>query len=112
MVIIHYPPNGIGDTIGHAMLHSPGGRKPIHSMSDFRASPMAGIDPGAASGASASVYELIREDIVEGRLRPNERLIVSELARRHGTSTNPVRARSTRISSATSRRSACSSSRC
>jgi DNA-binding GntR family transcriptional regulator len=52
---------------------------------------MAGIDPGSASRASASVYELIREDIVEGRLRANERLVVSELARRHGTSTNPVR---------------------
>ncbi len=60
-------------------------------MNDFEAAPMAGIDPGGASAATTSVYELIREDIVEGRLRANERLIVSDLARRHGTSTNPVR---------------------
>lgn len=60
-------------------------------MSSFRAKPPAGIEPVAASGAGASVYELIREDIVEGRLKANERLIVSELARRHGSSTNPVR---------------------
>jgi DNA-binding GntR family transcriptional regulator len=60
-------------------------------MSEFKAKPPAGIDPISASSAGASVYELIREDIIEGRLRANERLIVAELARRHGTSTNPVR---------------------
>lgn len=38
-----------------------------------------------------SVYELLREDIISGRLQANERLKVSELALRHGTSTNPVR---------------------
>lgn len=38
-----------------------------------------------------SVYELIRDDIIEGRLRSNERLKVAELAQRFGTSTNPVR---------------------
>lgn len=40
---------------------------------------------------AGSIYELIREDIIAGRLSPNERLKVSDLARRHGTSTNPVR---------------------
>ena len=60
-------------------------------MSEFKAKPPAGIDPISTSSAGASVYELIREDIIEGRLRANERLIVAELARRHGTSTNPVR---------------------
>ena len=60
-------------------------------MSEFKAKPPAGIDPIGASSAGASVYELIREDIIEGRLRANERLIVTELASRHGTSTNPVR---------------------
>ena len=60
-------------------------------MSVFKAKPPAGIDPIGASSAGASVYELIREDIIEGRLRANERLIVTDLARRHGTSTNPVR---------------------
>lgn len=41
--------------------------------------------------APASVYELIREDIISGRLSPNERLKVAELAERYETSTNPVR---------------------
>jgi DNA-binding GntR family transcriptional regulator len=39
----------------------------------------------------ASLCEAIREDIISGRLAPNERLIVAELAERHKTSTNPVR---------------------
>jgi DNA-binding GntR family transcriptional regulator len=43
------------------------------------------------SSEGGSVYHLIREDIIEGRLKPNERLVAAELARRHGTSTNPVR---------------------
>jgi DNA-binding GntR family transcriptional regulator len=60
-------------------------------MDVFKAKPPAGIDPIGASSAGASVYELIREDIIEGRLRANERLVVTELANRHGTSTNPVR---------------------
>lgn len=37
------------------------------------------------------VYEAIREDIISGRIPANARLIVAELAGRHGTSTNPVR---------------------
>ena len=45
----------------------------------------------AQTGTEAAVYELIREDIITGQLRPNERLKVSELARRHGVSTSPVR---------------------
>jgi DNA-binding GntR family transcriptional regulator len=60
-------------------------------MGVFKAKPPAGIDPIGASSAGASVYELIREDIIEGRLGANERLVVTELASRHGTSTNPVR---------------------
>jgi DNA-binding GntR family transcriptional regulator len=58
---------------------------------DFKAKPPAGIDPVGASSEGASVYQLIREDIIEGRLKPNERLVAADLARRHGTSTNPVR---------------------
>jgi DNA-binding GntR family transcriptional regulator len=38
-----------------------------------------------------SVYDLLREDIIEGRLAASERLKVSALADRYGTSTNPVR---------------------
>ncbi|HWA19890.1 MAG TPA: GntR family transcriptional regulator [Devosia sp.] len=60
-------------------------------MNDFKARPPAGIDPISASSEGASVYELIREDIIEGRLKANERLVVADLAERHGTSTNPVR---------------------
>jgi DNA-binding GntR family transcriptional regulator len=37
------------------------------------------------------VYELLRGDIIAGRLGANERLKVSALASRYGTSTNPVR---------------------
>jgi DNA-binding GntR family transcriptional regulator len=57
----------------------------------FRAKPPAGIDPIGASSEGASIYELIRDDIIEGRLSANERLVVADLAERHGTSTNPVR---------------------
>ena len=45
---------------------------------------------GAAGPREGSVYETIREDIIEGRLPPNARLKVSELSQRFGTSTNPV----------------------
>ena len=38
-----------------------------------------------------SLHDLIREDIVEGRLEPGARLKTAELAKRYGTSTNPVR---------------------
>lgn len=58
---------------------------------EFRAKPPLGIDPDGASTEGASVYQLIREDIITGRLKPNERLVAAELAQRHGTSTNPVR---------------------
>jgi len=37
------------------------------------------------------VQDLIRTDIVEGRLEPNVRLIVAELARRYGVSAIPIR---------------------
>lgn len=39
----------------------------------------------------ASIYERLRDDIIHGRLKANERLKVAELASRMGTSTNPVR---------------------
>jgi len=37
------------------------------------------------------VYEKIRDEIVSGRIGPNERLKVGDLAARYGTSTNPIR---------------------
>ncbi len=41
--------------------------------------------------AGASIYERLRDDIIHGRVKANERLKVAELATRMGTSTNPVR---------------------
>lgn len=46
-------------------------------------------DPNEEGGAS--VYERLRDDIIHGRLKANERLKVAELASRMGTSTNPIR---------------------
>ena len=60
-------------------------------MTTFKAKPPVGTDSIGASNEGASLYELIREDIIEGRLAANERLVAADLARRHGTSTNPVR---------------------
>ncbi len=42
-------------------------------------------------GRGQSLHDLIREDIVEGRLEPGARLKTAELAKRYDTSTNPVR---------------------
>lgn len=61
------------------------------TMSDYQAKPPLGIDAAGASDEGASVYELIREDIISGRLKANERLVVADLASRHGSSSNPVR---------------------
>jgi DNA-binding GntR family transcriptional regulator len=47
--------------------------------------------PDATYGEDGSIYELIREDIISGRLKPNQRLVVADLAQRHKTSSNPVR---------------------
>lgn len=63
----------------------------VGAAGEFKAKPPGGVDLVDASSEGASVYELIRDDIIEGRLGANERLVVAELAQRHGTSTNPVR---------------------
>ncbi|KRA47429.1 GntR family transcriptional regulator [Devosia sp. Root635] len=47
--------------------------------------------PESANDPQASVYEMIREDIISARLQPNARLKVADLATAYGTSTNPVR---------------------
>ena len=62
-----------------------GGEPALAETSDFKAKPPAGIDPIGASSEGASLYELIREDIIEGRLAANERLVVdrSRPASRH-----------------------------
>lgn len=68
-----------------------GGEGSVDETGDFKARPPVAIDPIGTSSESASVYQLIRDAIIDGRLKPNERLVAAELARRHGTSTNPVR---------------------
>lgn len=60
-------------------------------MRGFKAKPPAGIENVVGSSEGGGLYELIRDDIIEGRLAANERLVVADLAKRHGTSTNPVR---------------------
>lgn len=63
-------------------MHKPG------AMSDFTTTEER---PAENLEQPASVYEMIREDIISGRLAPNQRLKVAELADRYRTSTNPVR---------------------
>lgn len=59
---------------------------------EYKAAPPVGIDPiGASTESAALLYKVIREDIISGRLEANERLVVGELAQRHGSSTTPVR---------------------
>lgn len=48
--------------------------------------PIVPIEEGGSS-----IYERLRDDIIKGRVKANERLKVAELAKRMGTSTNPVR---------------------
>src|SRR3954466_4782421 len=55
-------------------MYISGGEPALAETSDFRAEPPAGIDPIGASSEGASLYEQIREDIIEGRLAANERL--------------------------------------
>lgn len=52
--------------------------------------PPAGSET-AGSAEAVSIAELIREDIISGRLEANARLVVAELAEQHNTSSNPVR---------------------
>ena len=46
---------------------------------------------GEPFGQPGWVYDRIRDEIIAGRLLPNARLKVAELATRYGTSTNPIR---------------------
>lgn len=59
---------------------------------EYKVSPPVGLDElDVSSEGALSLFEVIRDDIVSGRLKPNERLVVADLAERLGTSTNPVR---------------------
>ena len=64
----------------------------LKEASDHQAVPPPGIDPiGASTDSTALLYKAIRDDIVSGRLTANQRLVVTDLAKRHGSSTTPVR---------------------
>lgn len=60
-------------------------------MSGFKARPPVGIDPTGVSEEGAAVYDLIRDDIISGRLEANARLVVAELSERHRSPANAVR---------------------
>ncbi len=60
-------------------------------MDTYKAQPPAGMEPSGASNEGASIYMQIRDDIISGRLKANERLVVADLAKRLNTSTNPIR---------------------
>jgi DNA-binding GntR family transcriptional regulator len=65
---------------------------PLASATEFKVAPPVGLEEiDVSSQRAVSLYEIIRDDIISGRLEPNERLIVADLAERLGTSTNPVR---------------------
>lgn len=60
-------------------------------MDSYKAQPPKGMEPSGASNEGASIYMQIRDDIISGRLKANERLVVADLAKRLNTSTNPIR---------------------
>lgn len=65
---------------------------PMANAAEFKVAPPAGLEEiDVSSQRAVSLYEIIRDDIISGRLAPNERLVVTDLADRLGTSTNPVR---------------------
>ncbi len=49
------------------------------------------VDSKMGRTESRRLHNMIREDIVEGRLEPQARLVVADLAKRYGTSSNPIR---------------------
>lgn len=57
----------------------------------FTARPPVGIDPTGVSEEGAAAYQLIRDEIISGRLAANARLVVADLSARHGSPPNAVR---------------------
>jgi DNA-binding GntR family transcriptional regulator len=49
------------------------------------------VDPEPGQSGGRRLADIIREDIVEGRLEAESRLVVAELAKRYGSSSNPIR---------------------
>jgi DNA-binding GntR family transcriptional regulator len=81
--------------------HGPAGRpragggvtfRPETAISGRRALMLTGIgDAGGRTPAAQQIFEALALAVVEGRLRPGDRLNTVELARRFGTSRTPVR---------------------
>ena len=68
------------------------GKVVLSKTSEFRVARPVGLEElDVSSQRALSLFEVIRDDIISGRLKPNERLVVADLAERLGTSTNPVR---------------------
>lgn len=60
-------------------------------MSEMTTPTHVDLLPDSEPAHDASIYEQLLHDILDGRLQANERLKVTALASRYGTSTNPVR---------------------
>lgn len=60
-------------------------------MTPIASTAASAIDATPDLAQERSIYEQILQDILDGRLLANERLKVTALAARYGTSTNPVR---------------------
>jgi DNA-binding GntR family transcriptional regulator len=68
------------------------GERRLTRTTEFKVAPPEGLEEiDVSSQRAVSLSEIIRDDIISGRLKPNERLVVADLAERLGTSTNPVR---------------------
>ncbi len=64
----------------------------MENRKEYKVAPPVGIDPiGVTTDSTAQLYKVIRDDIVSGQLKADERLVASDLAKRHGSSTTPVR---------------------
>jgi DNA-binding GntR family transcriptional regulator len=61
------------------------------TVSVVNAAPRRGAETPAATERAPSVYEMIRDDIISGRVPANARLRVADLSRQYHTSNNPVR---------------------
>jgi DNA-binding GntR family transcriptional regulator len=60
-------------------------------MTNQLASAAEAAPPTLAAQTNRTLADQIREDIVEGRYLVGDRLVVADLARRYGSSSNPVR---------------------
>jgi DNA-binding GntR family transcriptional regulator len=63
----------------------------VVTVSVVNAAPRPRARTPEATERAPSVYEMIRDDIISGRVPANERLRVADLSRRYHTSNNPVR---------------------